>query len=69
MQNQKENYFQIYKEDTGDEAGIMQDIYIMSEVIKFENNVLEWKRGSMKSLDASGTFKVLGTGKLLNFTD
>lgn len=66
MGNQAGNYVFIFKEDNKD-SGIMQDIYMMSEVIKNEYKMSEIR--GIKSLEGSGMFKKLGTERLLNFTD
>jgi hypothetical protein len=68
MLNQAGNYFNIYKEDNNvKESGIMQDIFIMSEIIKSEYKISDLN--GIKSLEASGMYKRLGTDKLVNFTD
>jgi hypothetical protein len=66
IMNQGGNYVSIFKEDNKD-SGIMQDIYMMSEIIKNEYKVSEIR--GIKTLESSGMFKKLGTDRLLNFTD
>jgi hypothetical protein len=66
FQNQAGNYVYIFKEDNKD-SGMMQDIYMMSEVIKDEYKMRDLR--GIRTLESSGMFKKLGTDRLLNFTD
>ena len=62
--NQKNLYFMMYKDEK--DSGIMQDMYMISELVKNESDVQVLK--DVKTLDASGCYKNLGHEKLLNFT-
>lgn len=64
LNNQKSLYFMMYKDEK--DAGIMQDLYMMSELVKNENELKNLR--DVKTLDASGTYKNLATEKLINFT-
>lgn len=66
FQNQAGNYVYIFKEDNKD-SGMMQDIYMMSEIIKDEYKMRDLR--GIRTLESSGMFKKLGTDRLLNFTD
>ncbi len=55
--NQHANYFMVNKEDS--ETGIMQDLYIISELMKNENDIKDIKR--MKTLNSSKMFNDLAT--------
>lgn len=66
FQNQAGNYVYIFKEDNKD-SGMMQDIYMMSEIIKDEYKMKDLR--GIRTLESSGMFKKLGTDRLLNFTD
>lgn len=67
-EEQGDNYVAIYKEDPSPEkTGIMQDIYMMSEVIKNEYDIEEVK--GIKTLETSGMTGKLGGDRLINFTD
>jgi inositol 1,4,5-triphosphate receptor type 1/inositol 1,4,5-triphosphate receptor type 3 len=68
LKSQEGNYFYIFLEDTKN-SGIMQDIYMMSEIIKNEHNMTEVKKNAIKTIQTSGMYDKLGTNLLLNFTD
>lgn len=44
----------------------MQDLFLISELIRYENSVLSIR--GIPTLDSSKTFQELGTSKLVNFT-
>lgn len=48
------------------DAGIMQDLFMISELVKNENSLARIR--DIKSLDSSGTYSKLADQKLINFT-
>ena len=56
MMNQKNLYFMMYKDEK--ESGIMQDLYMISELVKNESDMRRLR--DVRTLDSSGTFKNLG---------
>lgn len=65
LENQGSNYFYVSRQDG--ETGIMQDLYIISQLMKNENDIKEVRK--MKTLTSSKMYNELATGKLINFTD
>ena len=66
--DQTDNYVAVYKDDLNPaNAGIMQVINMMSEVIKDGIPVTDAKL--FMSLDSLGLTNMLGEDTLLNFTD
>lgn len=67
-EDQADNYVAIFREDPNpDKTGIMQDIYMMSEIIKNESDI-DAIRG-IPTLETSGMNAKLGEERLINFTD
>jgi len=64
MKNQEGNYVIVYRDDK--DSGIMQDLYMISELIRYENSVLNIRQ--VPTLDSSKSYGELGTNRLINFT-
>ena len=66
--DQTDNYVAVYKEDLNPaSAGIMQVINMMSEIIKHEVEINDYKQ--YLSLESGNFINLLGEETLLNFTD
>lgn len=64
LENQSENYFNVYSPQKGpyrqsSQTGIMQDMYMITELMKNENSLAELHK--IPTLDDSGVFEKLGT--------
>jgi hypothetical protein len=67
MKNQDGNYVVVHREDQmPKDSGIMQDMFMISELIRFENTMKNMP--NTPTLDSSKTFAELGTSKMINFT-
>lgn len=64
MKNQEGNYVIVHRDDK--DSGIMQDLFMIGELIRFENSVLNIRQ--VPTLDGSKSYNELGTSKLINFT-
>ena len=50
------------------DTGIMQDLYMIGELMKNENSMEAKEKQSIKTLESSNTFKLLARENLMNFT-
>ena len=64
FKNQEGNYVIVYRDDK--DSGVMQDLFMLSELIRHENSVLSLRH--VQTLDGSRSYHELGTKKLINFT-
>ena len=62
-ENQNNNYFQMDQEP----GGVMQDLFMINELMKNENNLSDLD--NLPTLKSSHTFGSLSTDKLMNFTN